>query len=270
MKQKIFAILTSLLVSFSLIVPVFAKENEMGYDLLEDYADLLTDEEEAELLGELDQIQEDLNVDVVVVTVDSLEGKTPTAYADDFFDYNGYGQTDTHDGILFLISMSERKWAISTTGRGIYYFTDAGQAFMTDSFMSDISDGNYFEGFMQYASLSRDFIIQGQNGDPYDVGNMPKRFNWVVSGVEVVVCFVLAALYCMHEKSKLITIRENVAANDYIRPGSMQLRVNKDHFVNEFVTCRVIPKSSGSGGGGGSSTHVGSSGTSHGGSSGSF
>ena len=269
MKNKFFAILTSLLVSFSLVVPVFAKENEMGYSLLEDYADLLTDEEESELLSELDSIQSELNMDVVVVTIDSLEGKTATEYADDFFDYNGYGQNESHDGILFLISMQERKWAISTTGRGITYFTDAGQEYMTERFMSDISDGYYFDGFMKYAKLSRDFIVQGQSGEPYDVGNMPKHFNWVLSGVEIVLCFVAAAVYCVHEKSKLITIRESGSANAYILPGSVNLRVNDDRFINKLVTCRVIPKSSDSSGGG-SSTHTSSSGTSHGGSSGSF
>jgi len=65
-----------------------------------DGADLLTDSEEAKLLERLDEISEKYQTDVVIVTNYSLEGKTSTAYADDFFDYNGYGFGENADGIL--------------------------------------------------------------------------------------------------------------------------------------------------------------------------
>lgn len=52
--------------------------------------------------------------------------------ADDFYDYNGYGYGEEGDGIIFLISMEERKWQISTCGFGITAFTDAGQEYMAD------------------------------------------------------------------------------------------------------------------------------------------
>ena len=39
---------------------------------------------------ELDEISEKQQCDVVVVTENSLDGKSAQDYADDFFDYNGY------------------------------------------------------------------------------------------------------------------------------------------------------------------------------------
>ena len=39
------------------------------------------------------------------MTAGSLNGKTATKYADDYFDYNGYGLGNEKDGILLLISM---------------------------------------------------------------------------------------------------------------------------------------------------------------------
>ena len=95
---------------------------------LTDDADLLTSSEEKQLLAKLDEISERQEMDVVVVTTDSLEGKTAEAYADDFFDYNGFGYGPMGSGVLLLVSMEDRDWAISTSGDGIEAFTDAGQA----------------------------------------------------------------------------------------------------------------------------------------------
>ena len=41
-------------------------------------------------------------------------GKTAEAYADDYYDYNGYGYGENDDGLLLLVSMGEREWAITT------------------------------------------------------------------------------------------------------------------------------------------------------------
>ena len=73
------------------------------------------------------------------------------AYADDFYDYNGYGYGDSRDGILLLISMEERDWRISTCGYGITVFTDAGQEYISDKFLPYLSDGDYSEAFTKYA-----------------------------------------------------------------------------------------------------------------------
>ena len=56
---------------------------------LVDRADLLSELEEEELEARLDEISERQQADVVVVTVNSLDGKSAQDYADDFYDYNG-------------------------------------------------------------------------------------------------------------------------------------------------------------------------------------
>ena len=52
---------------------------------LVDRADLLSELEEEELEARLDEISEREQVDVIIVTTNSLEGKTAQAYADDYF-----------------------------------------------------------------------------------------------------------------------------------------------------------------------------------------
>ncbi len=112
--KRIGLIFLTCLLCLSLFVPAMASP-----PLVVDDADLLTDIEEIVLLDKLGEISSRQGMDVVVVTTDSLGGKSPMAFADDYYDYNGYAE----DGILLLISMEERDCWISTAGYGIVAFT---------------------------------------------------------------------------------------------------------------------------------------------------
>ena len=136
-----------------------------------DDARLLTDSEKSELLSLVNEISERQGVDIVIVTVDSLGGKSARAFADDYYDYNGYGK----DGVLLLLAMNSREWYISTSGYGITALTDAGIDYISDRFLGDLSAGNYASAFTTYAELCDDFISEAKTGDPYDNGNMPRR-----------------------------------------------------------------------------------------------
>ena len=49
------------------------------------------------------------NMDAVIVTSNNLNGKSQQDYADDYFDYNGYGVGEDKSGLLLLIDMDDRK-----------------------------------------------------------------------------------------------------------------------------------------------------------------
>ena len=110
-QTRLASLLFALLLWAAAVLPVSAAD----LPRLGDDADLLTDHEEAVLLSELDEISERQRMDIVVVTTDSLEGKSAMEYADDFYDYNGYGFGNSRDGVLLLISMEDRDWWLSTT-----------------------------------------------------------------------------------------------------------------------------------------------------------
>lgn len=112
---------------------------------------------------------------MIIVTVDSLNGKTVEEYADDYYDDNGYGYGENDSGILFLVAMDDRQWNISTSGDAITAFTDAGLAYMEDQFVPDLSDGAYLDAFSKYTSLCDDFLTQAEKGEPYDTGTFRKR-----------------------------------------------------------------------------------------------
>lgn len=240
---------------------------------LVDNADLLTDSEESDLLSKLDEISERQQMDVVIVTINSLEGKTATAYADDFYDYNGYGFNDTRDGILLLVAMDDREWAISTCGSGIPTFTDAGQEYIVEQFKPDLSDGYYFDAFNTFAELCDDYITQAETDEPYDSNNMPKEDFPLVRNILIALAagVIIGIIVVLVMASQLKSVGMKRNASDYTVPNSLRLTQNQDLFLYHVVTKRVRPKDDDSSfGGGGSSSHSSSSGSSHGGSSGSF
>ena len=248
------------------------KEASSG-ERLKDEAGLLSDDEADSLLAQLDEISERQNCDVIVVTVASLDGKTAESYADDYFDFNGYGLGQDRDGILLLLSMEDRDWAISTHGFAITAFTDAGQNYMTDHFLSYISDGEYAQGFQKYAELCDQFLTQAKEGEPYDTDNLPKgsvAFVWLP--IDIVIGCIIAFFRAQGKKKRLKTVRKKVSARDYIVQGSLKARTNREILLNRTVSSRDISSSddSSSDSGGGSSTHTSSSGETHGGSSGKF
>lgn len=283
--KLISVLLLVLLISFNSTVEATAIPSERLLPRLVDEAGLLTHEEGDSLLLKLDEISERQNLDVVIVTVDSLGGKSSTEYADDFFDYNGYGMGTSYDGILLLISMEERDWAISTTGYGITVFTDVGQRYMMDEILKYLSDGNYAKAFNSFADLSDEFITNANTSTPstpydsrslpekplypHDSTNLPKRSlppKWI--GISFVIGAIIGFTITGIMKSSLKTVSRQRAASSYIRANSLNITRSRELFLYSVVNKRARPKEQKSSSG--SSTHRSSSGRSHGGSSGKF
>ena len=82
MKKRIMTLLLIAIFCLSFGMVVCATEGKSSR--LVDFADILTKSEESRLLAILDEISERQLLDVVVVTTNTLDGKSPMAYADDF------------------------------------------------------------------------------------------------------------------------------------------------------------------------------------------
>lgn len=274
MKKQLLSVLLAAFLSVSFLFAAAAAETmpeERLLPRLVDQADLLTEEEEAELLGVLDEISERQECDVIVTTVSSLEGKTAEAFADDTYDYNGYGFGATRDGILLLISMEERDWWISTRGEGTVIFTDAGLDYITEKFKPMLSGENYQGAFLKYAELCDEFISQAVAGEPYDVDNMPKGTVspfWIFG--DLAIGCLIARGMANRKRKRLKTVKKKKEAGDYVVSGTLRLNASREYLVNKRVTTRTVSSGSDSDSRGGSTVHTSSSGATHGGTGGKF
>lgn len=243
----------------------FARE----YERLMDMADLLTEEEEEELIATLDEISERQNLEIVVVTAEDLEGYSDgQEYTDDLYEYCDFGYGDGRDGIMLLLDMDGRDWYISTQGYGITAFTDAAITYLENEMKEDLSAGNYAAAFRIYAADCDQMITRARDGNPFSKKDLPHEpLSPLVLPICLGIGLVAAFLTVNSMKAKLKTVHSQKAAADYVKKGSMQLTAQQDLFLyNKIDRVKKEEKSSS----GDSTTHKSSSGTTHGGGRGKF
>jgi len=236
-----------------------------------DYADLLSDSEELELNKKLLAYKNRYGLDAVIVTTNSTNGMYISDYADDFYDYNGYGQ----DGIILVLDMSERDWWFSTKGKGITYFTDYGIDTIIDDMLDDLKDGRYYRAFDTFADDVEYFTQKGIEGSVIDYTPSKATFGIDNVVISAVIGLVGALITMGILKGQMRSVSRQYMAHNYVVSNSFMLTGASDLFVNRHVTRSRRPeptRNSGGGGGysGGSSTHTSSSGSSHGGHGGRF
>lgn len=313
--KKIFVILLALALFLLSFVPVWANgtiepmteastEQNFIYDeslpRVIDNADLLTDSDEKILSDMCMNFIEKYHVDTVFLTVDDLYNKEPEEYADDYYDYNGYGVGEDKTGMLFLVDIGSRQWHITRTGECVYGISDYDVDSLSSTFLPYLSDGDYFICFQNflndieyyYENLYYDdsdyyggyeepfYPDDFYNNDLNEYPNIGHRFahkNLTVVFVSFLISAVVAAgiVIMMRLKMKTVGLQKN--SNMYISDKGLTLTESRDIFLYSHVSKTSKPKdnpaSHGGGrgvGGGTGSIHTGSSGTVHGGSGGHF
>lgn len=260
MKKFLFVMILALVLSLAFVSTAFA-----DLPRVVDEANLLTEDEEQALEKHIDKIIRKQKFDVVIVTTNSCDGMPLRNYADDYYDYNGYGIGKGHDGVLFLVSMEDRECHIFTTGFGITALTDWGIDYISNEIQGDFSDGYYYEGLSSFVDLTEEFVVQAKTGEPYDVHNkrMTGRDYLIRFIIAAVIGLIIAFIVTGIMRSKLKTKRPNPLAHEYMQ--GFEITNSRDMFLYRDVKKIPKPQNDNRGGGGGSSIHIGSSGRSHGG-----
>lgn len=272
MKKRVTILVLTLVLAFGSWIGIQAEEipQERQLPRLVDDAGLLSSQEALALSEQLNQISEERHCDVAIITIPTTNGMDIKAFADDFYDYNGYGMGIEDNGIMLVISMGEREWALTTYGLAITAFTDAGLDYIEEEFRPHLSDGDYAEAFTSFASLCDAFLEQYETGEPYDIGHMPhKPLSLVWIPLSIGIGAVISLIIMGITASGLKSVAPKGYAADYMQPDSLKITNNTERFLYRNVR-RIARESASSASKGGSSTSVSSSGRSHGGSKGKF
>lgn len=242
-----------------------------------DEAKLFSEQDIQSFNEQIKILQEEYKTDAVIVTTQSTNGKTPEAFADDFYDSGKFGIGDTHDGMLFLIDMGNRKYQISTTGNTIASLDDNRIEKMKYRIEDDLGEGNYTAVVNTILSDTQKYVSSGPRGGyEYNKATGKVEKHKYLSPLKIGIAVLLGILGFL---GLFITIRSTYKLKrssykyPYIDFSSVNITESQSIKTGDFTTTRHIPKPSSdndSFGGGGSSTHFGSSGTSHGGGGGSF
>lgn len=269
MIKRIISSIVLLIVSFGmmLIMEISAASFDTSIKVY-DYANLLEDSEEKTLSTMANEISERLQLDTVIVTIRDSEGKSSMEYADDFFDYNGFGYGNDYTGILLLVNMQEREVWISTTGKAIRYFNDNDIDKTIDVIYGDLKNGEYFNSAYKFLKTVDSHVNEYINWEK--VKDLPLHLRY--SRIQILaVCLiigltvsaiVLGVMLGLHR----LSFSPAPNASVYLTDKEVSLFRSEDRFMSTH-TSRRSRNSSSSGGGsrGGGSTHTSSSGRSHGG-----
>ncbi|MBQ8787140.1 MAG: TPM domain-containing protein [Oscillospiraceae bacterium] len=222
-------------------------------DKIVDNADILTDSEEQQLEEKMLNIVDKYGYDIAVVTVNSTDGKSMMDYADDYYDYNYYGE----DGLMLLYNYSTNEAYITTDGKGIRAFTDNGISAVGKEVRPLLNSDSYYLAFEAFADVSEQYIDYYEtNGKAYS-----KKNYFMIFVISLGIGLLFAAIICLVLKSQLKTAVRQTNAKAYVRSGSRNVTYARDIYLYKKVTRRKIESNNGS------STHRSSSGDTHGGGS---
>ena len=127
MKKILLTLLAVAMLAVLLVSPALAAQ----LDNVTDAAVLLTDEQLATLEEMAENVSDRYGCGVYVVTVDDyreLEDTDVQTCAEDLYDYFELGLGEERNGILLMLSMEERDYALIAYGQKAHYaFTDYGK-----------------------------------------------------------------------------------------------------------------------------------------------
>jgi len=245
---------------------LFAAINQYAGNPVVDMAGILTLSEQQEIAARFTEFSESLKTDASVVLVPDTGDLTAEAYADDFFDYGGYGYGEDRDGILLLIATGDgggrREAHISTSGkRTINSVTDSRIDDLLDALIDGgAADGNYAAGIKAYIDELYTIIQSPEQAAAAKLKSSllfalgTGVFVFLISFLVLLKRYKIAGAKPYYDRAKQTTVRF-ASVNDPLIS------------TNTISTVRPKNRSSGSSG---SSTHTSSSGRSHGGGGRSF
>lgn len=213
-----------------------------------DDAGLLTEEQLAVLNAEIDRISGEYQVQIRILTVNSIGTQDPQSYADSYFNQNNLGYGTKRSGILLLLSMENRDWAVTTNGNADRFisYNDIGN--IMDSIAHDLSTGRYYEAFSGYLSGVEKQLELGAIGL-----SIPVRL-LIALGVGLLVAGIVLLIL----RSQMNTVNAKINAKSYICESSYDLFRCCDFFL--YSTTSRVRKEQSSSSSGSSSGHGGRSG----------
>ncbi|MCL2834184.1 MAG: TPM domain-containing protein [Treponema sp.] len=229
-----------------------------------DSAGILSQSQIADLEQMLDSVSQAYHFDLAIAAVKDTGGKTATAYADDYYDYGGYGYGENRDGCLFLQVTETREYAFSSTGSGIKLLNPYANSVLVKKMIPLMTAGDYYGAYTAYINFWKEILNLAANNRNY---NFFYKNSIALTAGAWALAFLIGFLIITSWKKGMNTALMQTKASAYIVNGSLNFTLQKDRFLYSVVSKSERQQSGSSGGGNG---RTGSSGTSHGGSSGRY
>ena len=244
--MKKFFCIFALLLALSMLGN-FAAASDAESDLyLSDDAKLLSSSENLQVKLQLLEVGRQYNIAIHIKTTDSLENKAAQDYADDYYDDHML-HLCSGNGVLLIVAMNEREWAVTTNGQTHKVITNSDIDEIMDDVLPDLSDGNYYEAFSAFAAgVQREY-------DRYESGVEDGKLSPIqIILISLGIGAVVGGIAILVMRSSMKTARPQRSAVSYIKEGTYRLTQHGDFYLYSTTSRTPKPKNNSSGGGGGS------------------
>lgn len=196
-----------------------------------DNSDLLTFDEWEKLEARAADISQRHGCGVYVAFVDDF---TEYGYGNDvykttyqLYHANELGMGDDRDGIIILLSMAERDYAMFVYGTyAETAFNSYGQEKLEKAFLGNFKEDDWYGGVSNYLSTCDEYLTRADAGKP--VRESPA----LLIAIAVVASCLLSGAICLFLKRSMKTVHQKVEANEYVAPSGLQLSKQYDRYTH--------------------------------------
>ena len=260
MKKRICCLLLAFILTLVFCVSVAAAE-EAGAQLhyVTDAAGLLSQNENMLLEKMAESVSQKYGVGVYIVTVEDYrdfhsEGVYKATYT--IYHECTMGEGPNRDGIMLLLSMDDRDWAMFCYGsRCEYAFNSYGQEKLEKVFLDNLGENDWYGGFEDYVKECNVYLEKAAAGKPVRASLFFPIL--IVIGLSLLAATVIVTVIW----EKMGKVSEKATANDYVSAG-LRLTEQTDRFTHKTTSSRKIERSSSSDGSSHSESGGGGSGRS--------
>ena len=255
-----------------------------------DQTGLFSETEIIQLEEKIVQCRKSTKMDVVIVSAYADGERSAEEYADDYYDYGGFGVGKKASGVLLLYYMDGPgqpggECYISTAGTMINMLTDERIESILDDVYGDLGNRDFAGATEHFLEDVKAYVKEGVESGQYtydrDTGEIVRYHSIRLYEVAIamVIAGILAGSVCLDIKKRYAMKQSSREVSNslqaYRADCAFHFSVAGDKMVNKYVRSVPIPRNTSSGSGGrghsGSSSagrstiHTSSSGSSHGG-----
>ena len=243
-------------------------------ELIYDFSDILTEQQEQEYYELFKKFKEKYNIDIVFLSynlpyhIDSRNEE----FATDFYDFNDFGiDFKSYSGVLLFRNTYEQDpyYDMYSFGEAQLYYNSDRMSDILDELYNSIHYGHYSDALTDWLKLLEKYHDQGKIKGYYVDENSylrkePDPFNPQILPITIIDIIITAIFIGIKvKKNKMVYKATN--ADLYLNNSSFKLLDKKDTLVSTHTTSWTESDSSSSGGsgGGGSFSSGGHSGGGH-------
>lgn len=231
-----------------------SKLGDPGMNYVFDLRGMLSDGEREQLEARAEDISRRHSCGVYTLFVEDFTaygyGSDPYTTLYQIYHAEGLGVGEDRNGVIIMLSMKERDYAMFIYGEWAEYaFDEYGAEQLEERFLSYFGDNDWNGGVSSYLTACDEFLELAEAGKPVRVSAIPAIL------ITIAVSCLIALVVCLILKGQMKSVRKGVDANVYTAAGGgLKLTDSYDHYTHTTETRRKIESSSGGSGGGGSTS----------------